>query len=668
MPKTVTREEYDQLCKEVWHHNRLYYAEHNPIISDEQFDRLLKQVEAIETEHPEWITPASPTQRVNESLTEGFKTVKHRIPMLSLANTYSKEEVDSFIARIHKLTGHQRSAFSCELKMDGIAVTVIYENGIYACAVTRGDGKQGDDITNNVRTIQSLPLQLYGTNLPKRFEVRGEVYMTHETFNTQNREREKRGLPLWANPRNAAAGSLKLLNPKEVSERELNVVFYGIADEDRISQVGSQYAVHDYLRELGLPTLELHAKCRSADEIWEFAERVYKERPRLPYDIDGIVIKLDDLKEHHKLGTTGKNPRWAVAYKFAAEQAETVINAITVQVGRTGILTPVAELAPVFLAGSTISRATLHNEDEIARKDIRIHDTVIIEKGGDVIPKVVSVVNEKRPSHTKPWTMPDRCPACNSEVERIPGEVAVRCPNIGGCPAQKLRRLTYFVAKAAMDIDCLGEKIVEQLVNSGYIDEPADIYHLTPNQLFQLEGFKEKAVKNLLTSIEKSKDVPLNRFIMALGIKYVGAGTAELLANRAGTLEALKNLNYDELLAIEGIGEKVATAVVEFFHDEHNLKQISRLLNAGVEPQTVQVSTFTDHPFNGKTFVLTGTLEQYTRSAAASLIKERGGKVSGSVSKKTDYLLAGDAAGSKLTKAEELGVTVLSEPDFEQML
>lgn len=663
----LTHEQYEDLCREIWYHNKLYYIDHAPKISDFEFDALLKKLESIEKEHPEWVTPDSPTQRVGEMLTEGFSTVKHRTPMLSLANSYSREEVEEFIGRVQKLLHRETICFTCELKMDGIAVSVCYEKGVFVRAVTRGDGKQGDNISSNMRTVANLPLRLFGDNIPDLLEVRGEVVMPHQVFHSINEERGKFGEQLWANPRNAAAGSLKLLDPKEVAKRGLKVFFYGIAEEST-GNVMSQSETHHYLQSLGLPTLEYQQTCHSAQEIWEFVEKIQKLRHTLPYDIDGIVIKVDSLQDQKKVGHTAKSPRWAVAYKFAAEQAITTIKEITVQVGRTGVLTPVAELEPVFLAGSTIARATLHNEEEVMRKDIRVGDTVVIEKGGDVIPKVVEVDFDKRGAESSPWAMPLTCPSCGSEVERIPGEVAVRCPNISGCPDQLLRRITYFVAKKAMNIDSLGEKIVEQLVNAGYVKKPSDIYTLTANQLFQLEGFQEKSVENLLNSIESSKKVSLSRFIMALGIKYVGSGTAELLANTAGSLENLMKLTRSELLFIDGVGDKVADAVIEFFKDAKNIEEIQRLLDLGVSPESVVVVDHGDHPFKGKTFVLTGTLEKYTRTDAASLIKERGGKVTGSVSKKTDYLLAGEAAGSKLTKAESLGVKVLSEEEFLNLL
>lgn len=662
----MTKDEYDKLCREIWHHNHLYYIQHAPVISDEEFDHMLKKLEKIEKAHPEWVTSTSPTQRVNEMPSEGFKTVQHRTPMLSLANTYSESEVDDFIKRMHKLVERKELPFSCELKMDGLAVSVTYENGKFVRGVTRGDGREGDDVTANIKTIQALPLQLYGTNIPELLEVRGEVYMEHAVFNKLNKQREAAGDILWQNPRNAAAGSLKLLDPRETARRQLSIVFYGIAEESTMT-IKHQNDVHLYLEKFGLPTLHQVKKCETLDEIMAFAEKVSKMRRTLPFDIDGIVIKLDDMREQKRLGNTGKNPRWACAYKFAAEQAVTQILDITVQVGRTGVLTPVAELEPVFVSGSTIARATLHNEEEVARKDIRIGDTAVIEKGGDVIPKVVSIDLDKRPANSKPWKMPTHCPSCHTHVAKVAGEVAVRCPN-PACPEQQLRRIIYFSSKDAMDIDNMGEKVVEQLVKKRFVKTASDIFSLTADQLYQLDNFKEKSVNNLLASIEKAKMVSLPKFIMALGIKHIGEGTSELLANRAGDIETLAKMSKDELIGIEGIGEKVAASVVEYFSDPFNMQEIKRMLSNGVRPQTVKVVNFKGHSFEGKTFVLTGTLQKYTRTAAATLIKERGGKVTDSVSKKTDYLLAGAEAGSKLEKAQSLGVKIISEEFFEKML
>ena len=482
-----------------------------------------------------------------------------------------------------------------------------------------------------------------------------------------NELRAKAEEPLWANPRNAAAGSLKLLDPRESAKRRLQIVFYGIANE-QMKGLASQYGVHEYLKELGLPVLHAYAKCRNLDEIWEYVEKVQTMRKKLPFDIDGVVIKLDDIHAWSHLGSTDKNPRWAIAYKFAAEQAATRILDISVQVGRTGVLTPVAELEPVFLAGSTIARATLHNQDEIKRKDIRIGDMAVIEKGGDVIPKVVSIDLNMRPEGSHRWHMPAKCPSCGSPVIHVEGEVAVRCPNSESCPEQQLRRLVYFAGKDAMDIDNLGEKVVEQLFNKGFVRTPSDIFRLSEKEVSQLDNFKAKSIYNLLTSIEKARDVPFARFIMALGIKYVGSGTAEALAIKAGDIQHLMQMTQEDLLKIEGVGEKVAGAVCEYFAEAKNREEVEKLLEYGVKPQSMQMTTFEGHTFNGKTFVLTGTLQKYSRNEAAALIKERGGKVTDSVSKKTDCLLAGESAGSKLEKAQTLGIKILSEEEFINLL
>lgn len=667
MEKIHTKEEYDLLCQKIWHYNTLYYSKNRSEIPDEEFDALLKTLERAEHEHPGWVSPNSPTQRVGESLTAGFKTVKHVHPMLSLANTYSKEEVEDFFERIKKLTGKENSSFSCELKMDGIAVSLIYEKGEFIQGVTRGDGKQGDDITVNLRTIRNLPLKLYGNQIPEILELRGEVFMTHASFQRLNKQRESEGEDLFQNPRNAAGGTLKLLDPKQAAHRDLSIIFYGLQDGLKLG-IRTQTEIHDYLNQLGLPTLELTKSAHTIDEVWAFAEEVRQKRNSLPFDIDGIVIKLDDLKEQTKLGATNKTPRWAVAYKFQAEKATTELLDITLQVGRTGILTPVAELAPVFLAGSTIARATLHNEDEVMRKDIRIGDLVVIEKGGDVIPKVVASIPESRKSGSKSWQMPEFCPSCGSSLERIPGEVAIRCPNISGCPAQSLRRLTHFVGKGGMDIANLGVKAIIQLLDKGFIKTPSDIYHLTKREVSELEGFKDKSIQNLLSGIEASKQVSLDRFLHALGIKHVGLGTAELLSKKAGSLEALQEMTLEDLYKIDGVGEKVASSVFEFFNDPKNRNEINKLLAVGISPSFQKPQGFENHSFEGKTFVLTGSLDKYTRDNAAKLIKERGGTVSSSISKKTHYLLAGKDAGSKLDKAKDLGVTILSEEEFDSYL
>lgn len=667
LSETTTYEEYCALCLEIWEHNKRYYVDHNPIITDIEFDHLYKLLERIEQEHPEWILPTSPTQRVGEVLTAGFQSVVHKTPMLSLENVYSQEEITEFIKRMHKLTERPELTFSCELKMDGVAITVCYEKGNFVRALTRGDGKKGDDVTNNVKTLASVPLQLIGKNIPDLLEARGEIFMTREVFEKLNASRTESEEQLWANPRNAAAGTLKLLDPKEVARRELSVVFYGIAEESTVN-LQTQFEALKLLQSLGLPTLELTARCKNFEEIWNFAEKVLAARPKLSFNIDGAVIKIDELRLAKKLGNTAKNPRWAVAYKFPAEQAITRITAITVQVGRSGILTPVAELEPVFLAGSTISRATLHNSDEIDRKDIRVGDSVYIEKGGDVIPKVVKVILEKRPPNSERWKMPENCPMCGAAVVKIPGEVAVRCPNNEGCIEQVIRRIAHFVGKVAMDIDHMGEKVIRKLVEKSFVSRPSDIYRLTENEIAQLEGFKEKSIQNLLTSIEKSKTVTLDRFIMALGIPHVGKGIAEDLARKVRSIEKLAAMDQEALTQIEGIGGIVAQSIAHYFSISANREEVQWLLECGVKPYSSDVSIVEGHPFNGKNFVLTGALHNYSRNEAANLIKVRGGRVSEAVSKKTDFLLVGDDPGSKLEKAKSLGVRILTEPEFTEAL
>jgi DNA ligase (NAD+) len=662
----ISKNDYLKLIEEVRKHDHAYFAKAQPIISDYEYDQLVEQLKAIEKEHPEWVLPTSPTQRVGEVATEGFRQVEHAVPMLSLANTYSKEELEDFVKRIHKWTGQTDIDFCAELKMDGVAVSVLYEKGIYTQALTRGDGKKGDDVTANLKTISALPLQLEMENPPEILEMRGEVYMPHLSFRLSNQKKEEAGEEPWANPRNATAGSLKLLDPKEVRARNLAVVFYGIA-RDSSGKIQSQFACHQFLEQIGLPTFgkEHRMKTASIEELLAFAQRVEGERHSLGFDIDGIVIKVDNFALREELGTTGKSPRWAVAYKFAPEQATTIIREISVQVGRTGVLTPVAELEPVSLAGSTISRATLHNQEEIERKDIRVGDSVVIEKGGDVIPKVVKVDFSKRPKDSTPWKMPTHCPICHTPVVHLEGEVAVRCPN-NECGDQVLRRITFFASKDAMDIGHMGPKVVQQLVEKGLVKSIADIYGLTAEELGLLDGFKEKAIQNLLESIDKSRQTTLPRLILSLGIKHVGEGIAEQLATQAGDIETLSKMSAEDLMGIEGIGEKVAHSVEGYFQNPENLKEIHRLFHLGVKPEEIKIEK--GHPFFGKTFVLTGTLEAYSRSEASDLIKERGGKVSNSVGKKTDYLLAGSEPGSKYQKAEELGVKILTEEEFKNLI
>ncbi len=643
-------------------HDRLYYDKATPKISDYEYDQLLKKLQSYEKEHPSQMHPESPTQRIGEAPTQGFVQKEHMVPMRSLANTYSEKEIADFVQRVYKLL-EKLPLFSCELKIDGAAISLRYVQGKLVSAVTRGNGRVGDDVTANIKTIRDVPLELKG-DFPEDFEVRGEVFLSLASFRALNRQREEEGLEVFANPRNAAAGSLKLLDPKEVAKRKLNLFCYAVGEGQ--APIKSQYQLHSLLKTWGLPVVESQYVFLAEDVqgIMAFAEKVVHDRSFLSFEIDGIVVKVDDLSLHELLGSTGKVPRYAVAYKFAPEQAITQIRDIIVQVGRSGVLTPVAELEPVFLAGSTISRATLHNQEEVARKDIRIGDTVVIEKGGDVIPKVVKV--EKHERDSKPWHMPKLCPSCKTEVVHHEKEVAVRCPNIH-CMGQKLRKIIYFASKQAMDIEYMGEKVVELLVEKGLISRVSDIYRLTEDDLSLLEGFKEKSIHNLLQSIDESRKIPFSRFIMALGIPLVGTETADLLAEESGDLQTLCSMSEDSLKAIHGIGEKTAKTIYEFLHDPEQQEEIRLLIENGVHPQRMQ-QKMQGHPFLNKVFVLTGALQKYSRDEVSSLIKKRGGKVSGSVSSKTDYVLAGEDPGSKYDKAKELGILILSEEQFEKML
>ena len=665
--KVCTKEEYLKLVDEIKKHDELYFEKHQPLISDYEYDLLVKQCEEIEKLHPDWVSASSPTQAVREKPTKGFYQMAHSVPMLSLANSYSEEEIRDFIKRVYKILPRDDMEYSAELKMDGIAVSLRYEKGKFVRALTRGNGKVGDDITKNIATISSLPKAIDTKNLPDVLELRAEVYMLKKVFSKLNEQKEEAGQDVWANPRNAAAGSLKLLDTEEVKRRSLSIMVYGLAEG--IKEIPTQEGVQKFLKEKEFPTFskEHFAVCSGVEDLLKFANTIEETREDLPFEIDGIVIKVNTIRDWEKLGATGKSPRWAIAYKYAPLQAKTRIHDITLQVGRTGVLTPVAELDPVFLAGSTISRATLHNEDEIQRKDIRKGDHVIIEKGGDVIPKVVSVDFSKREKNSTPFVMPKHCPVCSYSVVKKEGEVAVRCSN-SKCAAKNERRLMFFASKPAMNIDNLGEKVMKKLIENGLVKSMSDIYRLTKIDIAGLEGFKEKSIQNLLSSIESSKKISLARFILALGVPFVGTSTAELIAEYAKDVKNLQNLTEDELILIDGVGDKVAHSFVEYFSDENHLHEIEQLLDLGVQPESSKLVKIEGHSFSGKSFVLTGSLEKYSRTDAGALIKERGGKVSSSVTKKTDFVIAGSEPGSKYDKAVTLKVTILTEDEFLKML
>jgi DNA ligase (NAD+) len=654
-----------QLREQVGEHNRRYYEEAAPSISDREYDRLYKELVDLEAQFPKLITADSPTQRVGGKPLKAFEQIAHLVPMLSLDNTYSEEEVAEFYARVTKLLPNEKIPVVIEPKVDGVAVSLLYENGKLRHAATRGDGAVGDDITQNIRTIRAVPEQLRG-NAPKLLEVRGEAYLDKKGFEKLNAERAEAGLPVFANPRNAAAGSLKQLDPAIVAKRPLGVVFYGTGATEGLD-VDLHSKIFPLLKKLGLPSSERWWLGDSVEEILRAIRELDGLRHDFPYQTDGAVVKVDSFAQRERLGFTAKSPRWAIAYKYEAERVETRLLDILIQVGRTGTLTPVAVLEPVFVSGSTVARATLHNEEEIARKDIRIGDKVVIEKAGEVIPAVVSVKSGARTGKEKKFKMPANCPVCGSKVVKDEGQVAVRCIN-SQCPAQLKRRVEHFASRGAMDIEGLGEMMVEQLVSKDLVRDVSDIYELTADKMSILERMGEKSIGNLIEAIEGSKRRPLWRLIFGLGILHVGTSASRALADHFRGLEKLMEASVDELQKIFDVGEVVAQSIHEFFQEKHNRRIIERLEKLGMRPQVEpKRAPAADSPFIGSTWVITGTLSQ-AREEIAEIIIRRGGKVSGSVSKKTSYVLAGEAAGSKLEKAKKLGVRVVGEAEFRKML
>lgn len=647
-------------------HNRLYYVEGAPEISDRDFDTLMRELIELETAHPELRTADSPTQRVGGEPVDGFEQVEHDPPMLSLDNTYSLEEIEEWVARLERQAPGQALAYVAELKLDGVSISLIYEDGVLSQAVTRGNGVVGDDVTPNVRTLRNLPLRLEGSP-PARLVLRGEIYMPRTVFQELNQRREAEGEPLYANPRNTTAGTVRLLDSREVARRKLKVAVFQCATE---LGVASHSETLETLAGFGLPVGSRWQRCADVAEVEGFIETWREQREGLEFETDGVVIKVDRLALQEQLGRTSKAPRWAVAYKYAAEQAETVVRGITVQVGRTGALTPVAELEPTLLAGTTVKRATLHNYEDLARKDVRVGDTVFLEKGGDIIPKVVSVRLDRRPGGTEPFEIPTHCPVCGEAVVRFEDEVAWRCVN-ASCPAIVRESIAHFVSRNAMNIEGLGEKRIDQLLGEGLIEDYTSLYHLGEHReaLIELPGWKEKSTDNLLAELEKSKGRTLAHLLFALGIRFVGARVARLLAEACGELDTLGRASADALEAIDEVGPKVASSLRRFFDDEHNRRRIESLRASGLsftQPKTEEPAA--DSPFAGKTVVLTGTLEAMTRGEAKKKLEALGARVSGSVSKKTDLVVAGEAAGSKLAKAEKLGVEVVDEAGFLAML
>lgn len=663
MSATLPAERAAFLREEIDRHNRLYYVEARTEISDQEFDALLRELQEIETAHPDLITPDSPTQRVGGAPIEGFTQIRHAVPMMSLDNTYSEAEMTAFFARVQKGLGREKVACVIEPKVDGVAISIRYEGGRLKHAVTRGDGTVGDDVTSNVKTIRRLPLKL-PEGSPQTFEVRGEVFMTKEGFAKLNDERDEAGEPRFANPRNATAGTLKQLDSRIAAKRPLDVVFYGLASAEGID-VESQSAVHRLLDEAGLRKADLVWAKDSAEGILEAIRELDAKRKSLPYETDGAVVKVDAFADQRELGATSKAPRWAIAYKYQPEQAETQLLAVDIQVGRTGALTPVARLTPVFLSGSTVSNATLHNFEEIARKDIRVGDTVVIEKAGEIIPAVVMVKKEMRTGTETEVVVPTHCPVCQTPVHKDEEQVVLRCPN-PHCPEQVKRRMEHFTSRGAMDIRGLGESVVAQLVDTGLVKSVADLYQLNELSLARLERQGSKSIENLLKAIEESKKQDPWRLLFGLGILHVGATGARTLLDHFGSIDAVAAASIEELVQCPDIGDIVAPSIHDWFRDETNRELLEALRSAGLTFVQRVVEAASDS-LAGTTWVITGTLSQ-GREEIADIIRSHGGKVSSSVSKKTSYLLAGEEAGSKLDKATKLGVTVLDEAAFRGMI
>ena len=660
------QQQIDTLRQDLRRYEYEYHVLDNPSIPDAEYDRLFHQLKALEAEHPELIIADSPTQRVGAKPLSGFAQIRHEIPMLSLDNAFSDEEFYAFVKRIEDrlIRLPEPLTFCCEPKLDGLAVSILYVNGVLTQAATRGDGATGEDITANIRTIRNIPLQLLMDNPPARLEVRGEVFMPHEGFERLNQQALEKGEKTFANPRNAAAGSLRQLDPKITSKRPLVLNAYGIGIAEGVDLPNTHYDRLQWLKSIGIPVNPEIRLCNGADEVLDFYRDIQNKRSALGYDIDGTVLKINDIALQEKLGFISKAPRWAIAYKFPAQEELTRLNDVEFQVGRTGAITPVAKLEPVFVAGVTVSNATLHNGDEIERLDIAIGDTVVIRRAGDVIPQIIGVLHDRRPADARPIIFPKTCPVCDSAIVRIEGEAVARCTGGLFCAAQRKEALKHFVSRKAMDIDGVGGKLIEQLVDRELIHTPADLFKLDLTTLTRLERMGAKSAENALASLEKAKNTTLARFIFALGIREVGEATALNLANHFKTLEALQNADLEALQQVADVGEVVANRILAFWHEAHNVAVVNELIAQGVHWETVETKEVTENRFKGKTVVLTGTLTQMGRNEAKALLQDMGAKVSGSVSAKTDFVIAGDAAGSKLTKAQELGVAVLTEEEF----
>ncbi len=660
-----------ELRAEIERHNHAYYVLDKPTIPDAEYDKLFRELQHLEAQHPELLTPDSPTQRVGGKVLDGFAPVRHAVPMLSIRTETDTEASGAvnFDTRVRNALGSLGGdiAYACELKFDGLAINLRYERGVLVEAATRGDGETGEDVTQNVRTIHCIPLHLHGCNA-EVLEVRGEVYMSRKDFQRYNDKQRERGLPTLVNPRNGAAGSIRQLDPALAARRPLSFFAYGLGEVKGWTLPATHSGILDALQQFGMPVCDERAVVHGAAELAEFHRKVAAKRDALPFDIDGVVYKVNRLNLQAELGFVSREPRWAVAHKYPAEEQLTVLRDIEIQVGRTGKLTPVAKLEPVFVGGTTVSNATLHNEDEIRRKDVHIGDTVIVRRAGDVIPEVVGVLPERRPAHARPFVMPTNCPVCGSHVVREEGESAARCTGGLFCAAQRKQAILHFAGRRAMDIEGLGDKLVDQLVDENIIHSLPDLYRLDVSTLAQLPRMAEKSAQNLLDALEKSKHTTLNRFLFALGIRNAGESTAKDLARHFGTLEAIMQADAERLLAVPDVGPVVAQSIVDFFGEAHNIEVVQQLRALGVQWQEHDGVSTEPLPLSGKTFVLTGTLASLGRDEAKSRLEALGAKVAGSVSKKTHYVVAGVEAGSKLEKAQELGVPVLDEQAFLQLL
>ena len=660
MDKKRAKKEIGELTKVLEGHNYKYYVLDEPTLSDAEYDRLFRQLEELEADHPELVIPESPTQRVGAEPSKEFGSVKHTIPLLSLANAMDENELRDFDVSVKKILEFEGEVeYAAEPKLDGLAVELVYENGKFVSGSTRGDGVTGEDITTNLRTVKSIPLRLRAgiTKIPSLLEVRGEVFLSIKSFRELNEHQEVKGDKLFANPRNAAAGSLRQLDPKITASRPLSILCYGVGATEGFNS-GNHWETLNRLKELGFP-VTVHGKlCNGIEEAIEYFREMEKVRDKLEFEIDGIVLKVNDLSFQDRLGARARSPRWAIAGKFKPQQETTLIISISVQVGRTGALTPVAELEPVNVGGVIVKRATLHNQDEIDRKDVREGDRVIIQRAGDVIPEVVSVIKSKRNRASKPYHIPAECPVCGATVKRLPGEAVHTCQN-RSCPAQLKESIKHFASKGAMDIDGLGDKLIEALVDKELIRNVSDLYTLTLEQLSSMERMADKSGQNILSSLDKSRDTTLGRFLYALGIRHVGEQTGRVLADEFKDFESIRNAEVDSLESIEGVGPIVARSVRNFFRDGKNKYTIKRLFQLGIKFSEIPEKR--SDVLKGLTFVITGTFEKRNRQEMKGIIQSAGGKVSSSVSKMTDYLVAGENAGSKLKKANELGVNLISE-------